>query len=328
MKFRFCYPLLVPIRLLIAFITFSTVISIFVGKRLSQDTPPPSAPSDSTASDAATEDFYPDSAQAAVNSLLLIATLYMLYRPQTRYWWLTSNFRLTVISWGFAIIGCYYALSQYIRIMHVHGGCESNYFRYTRMRCWIQLGASAGQVGWAALLILESFIMVKQKNDRKWNEQRADEEIQGAVMYQPDLSAPSWSPVQERENREYDSYSEDNLEMESRTGAGIGNGPDPREQSYRVHSETTSTVVEEHLPEYESRRPRNQPLIVDTTHPPPRLAGAIARRMISESVAHTSSGDAPISPIPQSHESPPLGSPVAESVTTANVLPPPPNYTP
>jgi hypothetical protein len=352
MKYRFCYPLLVPIRLLISILTLSNIVCIFVGKRLSQDTPPPSAPPDYSPptsypddvnydNTAATEEFFPDSEQLGINICLLAATLYMLYRPRTRFWWLTSNFRLTILSWGFAIAGCYFALSQYIRIVPVHGGCGNGgvsgggggFFRYTRMRCWMQLGISASQVAWAVLLVWESFLMAKQKNDRKWNEQRADEEVRGAVMYQPDLNALPITGGREggsgsgRGSLEYDDgRSADEVELATRTGAGTGTGAGsgvmdldhPGGGTIGGGGSGTRGELEETLPEYESRRPRGQPLIVDTTHPPRRLAGAVARRMQSESAGHTlTSNNTTTTSASESG---------TQSATVS--LPPPPSYIP
>ncbi|KAK3848561.1 MAG: hypothetical protein J3R72DRAFT_429250 [Linnemannia gamsii] len=355
MKYRFCYPLLVPIRLFITLLTLSNIICILVGKQLSKDTPPPSAPSDAATvstnpqlnydGTAATDMFFPDSEQTALNACLLAATLYMLYKPQTRFWWLTSNFRLTILSWGFAILGGYYAVTQYIRIVPVNGGCETAFFRYTRMQCWMQVGVSAGQVGWAILLIWESFVMVKQKNDHKWNERRVDEEIQSAVMYQPDLTAlPSGSGAAAgvRDSFDYDGRSLDELDMATGTGIGVGAGigAGARQESDAIElgylgrrrdesSGTTTTgaaTVDEELPEYASRRLRNQPLIVDTTHPPRRLAGAVARRMQSESATHTM--NAPSAPPSESaSQEQPTTLSIAAATPTA-ILPPPPCYTP
>ncbi|KAF9125298.1 hypothetical protein BGW39_007512 [Mortierella sp. 14UC] len=347
MKYRFCYPLIVPIRLLISLITLSNIICILVGKQLSKDTPPPSAPVDASTTapnpqlnydgTAATEKFFPDSEQVAINACLLAATLYMLYKPQTRFWWLTSNFRLTILSWGFAILGGYYALTQYIRIVtsNAGGGCGSRFFQFTRMQCWMQLGVSGGEVAWAVLLIWESFIMVKQKNDRKWNEQRADEEVQEAVMYQPDLTVlPVARTTGVRDNFDYDGRSSDALDMATGTGAGAGHGSEiielghlgaRRDGSFGPTGATTA-AVEEELPEYASRRPRNQPLIVDTAHPPRRLAGAVARRLQSESATHTlTTPSAPPSGI--DFQEPPVASTTA-TASAAMTLPPPPSYTP
>lgn len=353
MNYRFCYALLIPIRLLICLLTLSNIISIFIGKRLSEDTPPPSAPPDYSPppntptsypedvnydNTAATEKFFPDSGQLGLNICLLAATLYMLYKPGTRFWWLSSNFRLTILSWGFAIAGMYYALTQYIRILPVNGGCEAGFFRYTRMRCWIQLGISASQTGWAILLILESFVMVKQKHDRKWNEQRADEEVQGAVMYQPDLTTlPAGGEGGGRFSLEYDDRSVSEMEMASRTGAGIGVGTGTVSNAIdgghlggvgRVGAE-----VDEALPEYASRRPRGQPLIVDATHPPRRLAGAVARRMQSESAAHTVPPTTSNTPPPSVNASDLGSQELGATASTANTaatatLPPPPSYKP
>lgn len=345
MKYRFCYPLLIPIRLLISLLTLSNIVSILIGKRLSQDTLPPSAPPDyypptsypedvNYDNTAATEKFFLDSEQLGVNICLLVPTLYMLYRPRTRFWWLTSNFRLTILSWGFAIAGCYFGLSQYIRIVPVHGGCgkggesEGGFFRYTRMRCRMQLGISASQVAWAILLLWESFVMVKQKNDIKWNEQRADEEVQGAVMYQPDLTA---LPIAGgggsgfgRGSLEYDDgRSVDDVELATMTGAGTGTGAgsDAMDLDHPGGGGGSGTrgEAEEALPEYESRRPRGQLLIVDTTHPPRRLAGAVARRMQSESAGHTVTSTTTTT---SSLE------PGSQELGTTMPLPPPPSYTP
>ncbi|KAH7025478.1 hypothetical protein BKA57DRAFT_500012 [Linnemannia elongata] len=353
MKYRFCYPLIIPIRLLICLLTLSNIICIFAGKRLSQDTPPPSAPPDYSPppntptsypedvnydNTAATEKFFPDSEQLGLNICLLAATLYMLYKPGTRFWWLTSNFRLTILSWGFAIAGMYYALTQYIRIVPVNGGCEAGFFRYTRMRCWMQLGISASQTGWAVLLVWESFVMVKQKNDRKWNEQRADEEVQGAVMYQPDLTAlPVGGGGGRRDSLEYDNRSVDELELATRTGAGTGagtgTGSDTADRGHLGGIGGVGAETEEALPEYASRRPRGQPLIVDTTHPPRRLAGAVARRMQSESTTHTVTTTTSSAPLPFVNAPEPGSQETGSIATTANTaatatLPPPPSYTP
>ncbi|KAK3809926.1 MAG: hypothetical protein JOS17DRAFT_796500 [Linnemannia elongata] len=316
MNYRFCYALLIPIRLLICLLTLSNIISIFIGKRLSEDTPPPSAPPDYSPppntptsypedvnydNTAATEKFFPDSGQLGLNICLLAATLYMLYKPGTRFWWLSSNFRLTILSWGFAIAGMYYALTQYIRI-------------------------------------LPSFVMVKQKHDRKWNEQRADEEVQGAVMYQPDLTTlPAGGEGGGRFSLEYDDRSVSEMEMASRTGAGIGVGTGTVSNAIdgghlggvgRVGAE-----VDEALPEYASRRPRGQPLIVDATHPPRRLAGAVARRMQSESAAHTVPPTTSNTPPPSVNASDLGSQELGATASTANTaatatLPPPPSYKP
>ncbi|KAF9546171.1 hypothetical protein EC957_010157 [Mortierella hygrophila] len=365
MKYRFCYPLLIPIRLLICLIALSNIICIFIGKRLSKDTPPPSAPPEYSPppnatsypddvnydNTAATEKFFPDSEQLGLNICLLAATLYMLYKPGTRFWWLTSNFRLTILSWGFAIAGVYYSLTQYIRIVPVNGGCGAEFFRYTRMRCWMQLGISASQTGWAVLLVWESFVMVKQKNDRKWNEQRADEELQGAVMYQPDLAAlPAGGAAagRIRDSLEYDDRSVDELELATMTGAGTGAGAgggagtgtgtgtgigsDAIDRGH-LGGVGREAEAEEALPEYANRRPRGQPLIVDVTHPPRRLVGAVARRMQSESATHTVATTASNPPLPSVNGSEPgsqeLGA-TSTSATTVDTtaLPPPPSYTP
>ncbi|KAG9070480.1 hypothetical protein KI688_008016 [Linnemannia hyalina] len=355
MKYRFCYPLLIPIRLLICLIALSNIICIFIGKRLSKDTPPPSAPPEyspppNTTSypedvnydnTAATEKFFPDSEQLGFNICLLAATLYMLYKPGTRFWWLTSNFRLTILSWGFAIAGVYYSLTQYIRIVPVNGGCEAEFFRYTRMRCWMQLGISASQTGWAVLLVWESFVMVKQKNDRKWNEQRADEEVQEAVMYQPDLTALPVGGAAAgigSDSLEYDDRSVDELELATRTGAGTGVGTGTGAGSDTIDHGYLGGVgrraeAEEALPEYASRRPRGQPLIVDVTHPPRRLAGAVARRMQSESATHTVTTTASGAPLPSVNASEPGSQEPGATATSATTvdtatLPPPPIYTP
>ncbi|KAF9908115.1 hypothetical protein EC991_010243 [Linnemannia zychae] len=355
MKYRFCYPLLVPIRLLISLITLSNIICILVGKQLSKDTPPPSAPTDTSTTStnpklnydgsAATEKFFPDSEQVAINACVLAATLYMLYKPQTRFWWLTSNFRLTILSWGFAILGGYYALTQYIRIVtsNAGGGCRSGFFQYTRMQCWMQFGVSGGEIAWAVLLIWESFIMVKQKNDRKWNEQRADEEVQAAVMYQPDLTVlPAAGATETAGNRDrfdHDGRSLEGLDIATGAGAGTGTGAGHGSDTIEMRplgtrrdgshgpSGVTTATVEDDLPEYTSRRPRNQPLIVDTTHPPRRLAGAVARRMQSESATPTlTTPSAPLSDI--NSQVAPVASTMIIASATMTLPPPPPSYTP
>ena len=180
--------------------------------------------------------------------------------------------------------------------------------------------------------------MVQRKNDRKWNEERADEEVQDAVMYRPDLTTlPSTTPPgtagDDLTEEEY--HALEALEDQSATGAGTGT---------RARNEVGSEVIElahregggsglgigsgfggreeeeEPLPEYVYRRPRNQPMIVDTTHPPRRLAGAVARRIQSESATYALTIGPSSEPVPQ------------ETQTTIAVptcsAPPPPGYTP
>ncbi|KAF9101234.1 hypothetical protein BGX29_005870 [Mortierella sp. GBA35] len=342
MKYRFCYPLLVPIRILIALLTASNIISIFVGKRLSQDSLPPSTTLDPTTVPAtlyASEDQFQDSEQAGINIALLAGTLYMLYRPRTRFWWLTSNLRLTILTWTFAILGIVYAVTQYVKIVSQRtgrSGCENVYFEYTRMRCRLQYGVCGSQVGWAVLLVLESFVMVQQKGDRKWNEQRADEEIQGAVMYRPDIFSPPQQPAgvatrgidgdggRDDERRS----SLDGSEELAAAGIGIRTGTAQGFEAIELsHRGSGGGEREEDLPEYTIRKPRNQPLIVDTAHPPQRLAGAVTRRIQSESTTNTASTLPPLSTALAS-EPDAQGAAAQRAEQPSAPVPPPPSYTP
>ncbi|KAF9207253.1 hypothetical protein BGZ49_000863 [Haplosporangium sp. Z 27] len=308
---RWCYPLLRPIRIIIAVTSLYCFVTVSIGKKVSQDNQPVST-ANSTTSSLATEDFFQDSAHFGINITALINTILVLYHPWSVYWWLSTPFRRMLFALTLSSLAQVYGIRQFVLIFNDHTSCNDPFFDNTRLRCQIQYGVSGCELFWSVLVVMEAIISILITRDKKWLEQTAEEELRTAVMYRPDIT------LEVRDN--------------SNTSGGVielTSIPGQLEASGWVVEE-----VEEQLPEYTRRRNRDQPMIIDAMNPPERLAGAVARRLQSEGVSGSSNDHTAIEPSTSLPLPPPTIShitniPQRESTDISiDDLLPPPSYKP
>ncbi|KAF9358442.1 hypothetical protein BGX26_001726 [Mortierella sp. AD094] len=298
---RCCYPILLPIRIILAITTLYCFVAVAIGKKISQDYK--SSPSFDLTPALATEGYFNDPAHFGINITVLISAIFTLYRPNSTYWWLSSPFRRMLFALTLATLALNYGIGLFIGILGQHNGCSDSFFANTRSRCVVQYGVSGCETLWAVLIIMEAVITIQQWKDRKWLEQTAEQELRTAVMYRPDLSLETGGGVGHEANQGPHNNNSSNInggELELTSIAG-----------QQVTNERGVGDEEESLPEYTRRRPRDQPRIIDATHPPERLVGAVARRLQSDeetggssSVSQTPQGQATVE-IPSEELPPP-----------------------
>ncbi|KAF9181466.1 hypothetical protein BGZ51_004414 [Haplosporangium sp. Z 767] len=114
--------------------------------------------------------------------------LYLVYQPYTANWWASSCYGRSTISCVFASLGTFYATSLLIKIVAQNNGCGDPFFINTRSRCHAQYAISAAEYFWSLLIIVELIIATTQMRDDKWHQERAEQQLQNTVVYNPDLS--------------------------------------------------------------------------------------------------------------------------------------------
>ncbi|KAF8934482.1 hypothetical protein BGZ58_005679 [Dissophora ornata] len=281
------------LRIIIATLTLTSFVSVAISKNIKGSSVSPLP-------DLATESFFQDSAHLGINIVLFVFALFMYYS--------------SIVPIVFFSLGLNYGIRILTAISVENHGCEDPFFDNTRTRCWIQYGVSGCEILWSIMLMIETCILLQHSGDQKPNNQAtaaaAVEEVQNSVIYQPDLSLGAVE-----ENRGQITNASDTADSGAVELTEISIHTSTAEQDDGENEE-------EQLPKYTRRRPRDQPRIVDATHPPERLANAVATVLNSEA--------AEADPVATS-ASPPYTEQRAESTVinmTAEVLPPPPTYQP
>lgn len=302
----FCYPLLGPLRIIICILSLGSLIAIYIGKRLSsanEDLDASAASGTILAKDS--KNYFQDETQIGVDFAIFFMALFVFYRPQTSYWWAAGPLRRTAVCWTMAGLGAGYAINQLVHILAsgdpVYGpgstligfsrkGCSAEIYDLTRGRCNIQLWASGVEILWALLVVIEGALWVIQRNDKAWHAQKANFEVQNAVLYQPTITlpAPSTSPDGVVDTMELDE---------------IHVIPSSSGQRQHVEGEGEFTApVDEALPTYQYKAPRGQPRIIDATNPPERLREALEGRLQNGASSSSSHSPAPApEPAPPAH---------------------------
>ena len=317
---HYFYPLLGPLRIFICILSLISLIAIYIGKRLStanEDLDAAAAKGTILAQDSKKN--FQDETQIGLDFAIFFMALYVFFRPQTSYWWAAGQLRRSIVCWTMAGLGAGCASNQLFQILtsgdpvYISApggseqidisprGCSAHIYDLTRGRCWIQMGASAAEILWALLVILEGGLWVIQRRDKTWHAQKANFEVQNAVLYQPTITLPTPGESQDGV--------EDTMELDE-----IHVVPNTSGQRQHVEDEDVSgstAPVDEALPTYQYKAPRGQLRIIDATHPPERLTEALEGRLQQGA----SSGTFP------STASAPEPAPLAHSTTM------PPSYT-
>ncbi|KAF9394114.1 hypothetical protein BGX21_010481, partial [Mortierella sp. AD011] len=256
---RCCYPFLLPIRIILAITTLYCFVAVAIGKKISQDYR--TSRSFDLEPGLATEAYFNDPAHLGINITVLISIVFMLYSPGSAYWWLSPPVRRIIFALALASLAQTYGIMLLIRILKVQGRCNNPFFVNTQSRCVVQYSVSGCEILWGVLIIIEAIVTIQQQKDIKWQEQTAERELRTAVIYRPDLSLEAGQGPRDTNNNNNQGEFELTSIVSQPNERGVGD------------------EEEESLPEYTRRRPRDQPRIVDATHPPERFAGAVARRL-------------------------------------------------
>ncbi|GJJ69270.1 hypothetical protein EMPS_01616 [Entomortierella parvispora] len=296
MRAPICYPLLGPLRILICFLSLISLIAIYIGKRLSTANESSDAVAPSGTILAKNSDkYFQDDTQLGLDYAIFFMALFIYFRPQTSYWWAAGPWRRMIVSWIMAGLGAGYAINQLVQILttddpahsvdqigNLPKGCSVHVYDLTRGRCYIQMGVSAAEMFWALLVVLEGGLWAMQRGDKVWHAQKANSEVQNAVLYQPTNTLPTADASDE----EMDGSVE--LEEIRVEGGGLS---------------SPTFQEDEPLPKYQVKAPKGQPRIIDATHPPERLREAVEERLHQDIPSGSSSSTAsapPASLVPSS----------------------------
>lgn len=284
MHARVCYPILSPLRVLICLLSLASLSAIYIGERFSAANEGlDNSAKSGTIPAKSSPHYFQDSTQIGIDFAMFFMAAFVFFRPQTSYWWVAGSVRRTIVGWTMAGLGAGYAINQLVQILTTGdpvyaedgktqvgistSGCTAHVYDLTRGRCYIQMGVSVADMTWALLVVVECALWVIQRQDRVWHAQKANHEIQNAVLHQP------------------------TVEMNEVRVVAVSEGPHQLFED--VPASSVQDQVDETLPKYAYN---------DATNAPERLRGALAERLhgSSSSVSESPSSAAPPALAPSS----------------------------